>query len=246
VILPDVNLLLYAEIDAHRLHALARRCWEAALSGERQVGLAPVCLFGFLRLGTSRRVFTEPLDVEDAIGRVEGWRHGLTSRPSSRGAHIWRWRSVCSGGSAREPASRPTCRSRRTQSRSTARCTRTTAISRGSKAFAGSIRCASQRPQRRSVARLRALRIAEGAERRHGGCAARHHGRPRPHLAFPESVFGVDVAPVDDAGPTGRPPAVGAPAISAARVTRPATASRRTACRCRRRRSPCPWPSCRS
>lgn len=73
VIIPDVSLLLYAGIDAHRLHALARRWWEAALSGERQVGLAPVCLFGFLRLGTSRRVFTEPLDVEDAIGRVEGW-----------------------------------------------------------------------------------------------------------------------------------------------------------------------------
>jgi uncharacterized protein len=73
VIIPDVNLLLYAEIDAHRLHTRARRWWEEALSGERQVGLAPVCVFGFLRLGTSRRVFTDPFDVEDAVGRVEGW-----------------------------------------------------------------------------------------------------------------------------------------------------------------------------
>jgi hypothetical protein len=38
MIVPDVNLLLYAEIDAHRLHARARRWWEDALSGERQVG----------------------------------------------------------------------------------------------------------------------------------------------------------------------------------------------------------------
>lgn len=37
------------------------------------MGLAPVCLFGFLRLGTSRQVFTEPLEVGDAVGRVEGW-----------------------------------------------------------------------------------------------------------------------------------------------------------------------------
>jgi toxin-antitoxin system PIN domain toxin len=73
VIIPDVNLLLSAEIDAHRLHPSARRWWEDALNGERQVGLAPVCIFGFLRLGTSRRVFTEPMDVEDAAARVEAW-----------------------------------------------------------------------------------------------------------------------------------------------------------------------------
>ena len=73
MIVPDVNLLLYAELDAHPLHARARRWWEDALSGERQVGLAPVCLFGFLRLSTNRRVFTEPLPVDDAVARVAGW-----------------------------------------------------------------------------------------------------------------------------------------------------------------------------
>ena len=81
MIIPDVNLLLYAEIDAHRLHARARRWWEDALSGDRQVGLPPVCLFGFLRLGTSRQVFTDPLEVGDAVGRVEAWlaRPNVTS-----------------------------------------------------------------------------------------------------------------------------------------------------------------------
>jgi toxin-antitoxin system PIN domain toxin len=73
VIVPDLNLLLYAEIDAHPLHASARRWWEETLNGERQVGLANVCLFGFLRLSTNRRVFMEPLAVSDAITRVEGW-----------------------------------------------------------------------------------------------------------------------------------------------------------------------------
>ena len=73
MIVPDVNLLLYAEIDAHRLHARARQWWEGVLSGERQVGLAPVCVFGFLRLSTSRHVFTDPLQIDDAVGRVEGW-----------------------------------------------------------------------------------------------------------------------------------------------------------------------------
>ncbi|ODS56072.1 MAG: hypothetical protein ABS36_06490 [Acidobacteria bacterium SCN 69-37] len=73
MIVPDINLLLYAEIDAHPLHAVARRWWEAALSDDRQVGLAPVCLFGFLRLSTSRHVFTDPLDVGQAVERVERW-----------------------------------------------------------------------------------------------------------------------------------------------------------------------------
>lgn len=89
MIIPDINLLLYAEIDAHTLHARARRWWEDVLSGERQVGLAPVCLFGFLRLGTSRRVFTDPLPVEDAVARVERWlgRPNVTALVPGR-AHV--------------------------------------------------------------------------------------------------------------------------------------------------------------
>jgi len=73
VIVPDLNMLLYAEIDAYPVHPAARRWWEDALNGERQVGLPPVCLFGFLRLATNRRVFTEPLSVNDAIAKVGGW-----------------------------------------------------------------------------------------------------------------------------------------------------------------------------
>lgn len=87
MIVPDINLLLYAEIDAFPEHAAARRWWEDALNGERQVGIAPVCLFGFLRIVTNRRVFTEPLGVVDAIGRVERWlerSHVLLLVPASR------------------------------------------------------------------------------------------------------------------------------------------------------------------
>ncbi|MCC7185767.1 MAG: type II toxin-antitoxin system VapC family toxin [Acidobacteria bacterium] len=78
MIIPDVNLLLYAELDAHPHHVKARRWWEDALNGTRQVGLPPVCLFGFLRLSTSRRVFVEPLTADDATARVERWM----SRPN--------------------------------------------------------------------------------------------------------------------------------------------------------------------
>ncbi len=73
MIVPDVNLLLYAEIDAHPLHAAARQWWEDALNGQESIGLPPVCVFGFLRISTNRRVFTDPLPVEDAILRVQRW-----------------------------------------------------------------------------------------------------------------------------------------------------------------------------
>jgi toxin-antitoxin system PIN domain toxin len=73
MIVPDVNLLLYAEIDAFPHHVPARRWWEGVMNGERQVGIAPVCLFGFLRLATNRRVLEEPMRIDDAIRRVQRW-----------------------------------------------------------------------------------------------------------------------------------------------------------------------------
>ena len=73
MIVPDVNLLLYAEIDAFPFHSAARAWWEALMNGDRPVGIAPACLFGFLRLSTNRRVFVDPLPVDDAISRVERW-----------------------------------------------------------------------------------------------------------------------------------------------------------------------------
>jgi uncharacterized protein len=73
VIVPDINLLLYAEIDAYPVHGDARRWWEEVLNGNEAVGLAPVCLFGFLRISTNRRVFAVPLAIDDALSRVRRW-----------------------------------------------------------------------------------------------------------------------------------------------------------------------------
>ena len=73
MIVPDVNLLLYAEIAAFPLHQAARRWWESTVNGDRSVGIAPAALFGFVRISTNRRVFSEPLDVDDALARVLRW-----------------------------------------------------------------------------------------------------------------------------------------------------------------------------
>jgi hypothetical protein len=73
MIVPDVNLLLYAEIDAFAEHAAARSWWENAVNGEQTVGVAAPALFGFVRLATNRRVFTRPLATTDALVRARGW-----------------------------------------------------------------------------------------------------------------------------------------------------------------------------
>lgn len=63
MIIPDVNLLLYANLDATPQHAAARAWFERVLSGTERVGFAPAALLGFVRLSTSRRVYVEPLTV---------------------------------------------------------------------------------------------------------------------------------------------------------------------------------------
>lgn len=73
MIVPDVNLLLYAQVAAFPEHARARWWWEGLMNGSREVGVAAPALFGFIRLASNPRVLDPPLPVEDVLGRVEEW-----------------------------------------------------------------------------------------------------------------------------------------------------------------------------
>ena len=73
MIVPDINLILYAEIASFPEHPAARRWWESALRGPEEVGLTPPTLFGFVRIATNPRVLDPPLSVDGAIDRVNGW-----------------------------------------------------------------------------------------------------------------------------------------------------------------------------
>ena len=80
MIVPDVNMLLYAHVSGFAEHAKARRWWEDLLNGDREVAIAAPALFGFVRLATNPRVFDRPLAVRDALERIEAW----LSRPHVR------------------------------------------------------------------------------------------------------------------------------------------------------------------
>jgi toxin-antitoxin system PIN domain toxin len=80
VIVPDVNLLLYAHFDVFEQHEPAREWWQGLLSDKHEVGIATIVVFGFVRVATNRRVFKPPMTVVDALGAVEGW----LARPNVR------------------------------------------------------------------------------------------------------------------------------------------------------------------
>jgi len=73
LILVDANLLLYAYDSRSPRHADARTWLEAALSARQPVRFPLVTLLAFVRMGSHPRVFTEPLDPEEALAFVSSW-----------------------------------------------------------------------------------------------------------------------------------------------------------------------------
>lgn len=73
MIIPDVNLLLYAYNSSSPFHAAAARWWRASLSGKEPVGLPMVVALGFVLVGTNPRVFPNPMPPEEAAGHVRSW-----------------------------------------------------------------------------------------------------------------------------------------------------------------------------
>jgi uncharacterized protein len=73
VILPDVNLLIYAVDRTSPRHAAARAWIEGLLSGSETVALAWPALTAFVRLATHPAVFEAPLSPSQAFDLVDGW-----------------------------------------------------------------------------------------------------------------------------------------------------------------------------
>ena len=80
MIVPDVNLLLYASDEESPFFEDAKHWWESSLSGGEEVGLTHPVLFAFLRISTSARVFREPLTLVEAGDRIKSWLDRSTTR----------------------------------------------------------------------------------------------------------------------------------------------------------------------
>jgi toxin-antitoxin system PIN domain toxin len=81
VIVPDINLLVYAYNVAAPQHAAAKAWWERLLNSEEPVGLPWATAVGFIRLMTHRAVLANPLEPRRAVEHVRSWhaRHNVVA-----------------------------------------------------------------------------------------------------------------------------------------------------------------------
>ena len=73
MILPDANLLLYACDQSSPFHSKAAEWCERIMNGTDAVILVPPVVFGFVRISTHPKVFSDPLSVAEASAHVRSW-----------------------------------------------------------------------------------------------------------------------------------------------------------------------------
>jgi toxin-antitoxin system PIN domain toxin len=70
VILPDVNVLVYAHREDTPNHSAYRAWLESVISSDQAYGMADLVLGGFLRVVTHPRVFAQPSGLDEALAFV--------------------------------------------------------------------------------------------------------------------------------------------------------------------------------
>lgn len=73
MIVPDVNLLVYAHDVQAPGHSAARQWWESTLNSPIRVGLGWVVVLGFIRVTTHPSILKNPLTVMEATERISSW-----------------------------------------------------------------------------------------------------------------------------------------------------------------------------
>jgi hypothetical protein len=73
MIVPDVNLLIYAYNSDAPHHSDAKGWWEDLLSSDEPVGMPWVTMLGFIRLMTHSAVLLTPLPAAHAIAHIRSW-----------------------------------------------------------------------------------------------------------------------------------------------------------------------------
>jgi toxin-antitoxin system PIN domain toxin len=72
MILPDVNILLYAYDSGSKFHADAKSWFGQALLKD-EVFFSWHTITGFLRIATNPRILTSPATLDEAVSIVESW-----------------------------------------------------------------------------------------------------------------------------------------------------------------------------
>ena len=102
MILPDVNVLVYAHRKDARDHPAYRGWLESTVNADAAFGLSDLVISGFVRIVTHPRIFAVPSSLADAMQFAED----LRSRPNrvavSPGRDHWRiFRRLCDTAGAK-------------------------------------------------------------------------------------------------------------------------------------------------
>lgn len=89
MILPDVNVLVYAHREDVPRHPEFRGWLEAVAGGDETFGLSDLVLSGFVRVVTHARVFARPTPTERALEFAEVLRAASNSVPVGPGPRHW-------------------------------------------------------------------------------------------------------------------------------------------------------------
>ena len=104
MILPDVNVLIYAFRKDVPQHATCRPWLDAIVAGEARFGVTPLALSAVVRITTDARIYRTPSTTADALGFCED----LLSQPHCQivepGARHWDiFRRLCLETDTRGP-----------------------------------------------------------------------------------------------------------------------------------------------
>lgn len=84
----DLNVLIYATDSTSANHAVARTWLDHAMSSTETIGIPTQVAVGFVRLTTSARVMTDPLDVTTSVSILNGWlRRPNVTTPAPTARH---------------------------------------------------------------------------------------------------------------------------------------------------------------
>ncbi|MDZ7592752.1 MAG: type II toxin-antitoxin system VapC family toxin [Rubrivivax sp.] len=96
MMLPDVNVLVYAHREDSQHHAGCRAWVEAMINGDASYGLSELVLSGFVRVVTHPRVFADPSPLADALEFAEQLRGRPHCVPVAPGRRHWDiFRALC-------------------------------------------------------------------------------------------------------------------------------------------------------
>ena len=102
MILPDVNVLVYAYNDQAPGHQRYKAWLEDLIHGDESYGTADIVLSGFLRIVTNPRVFNPPSSVDGALAFADRVRHAPNSVPITPGLRHWSiFTGLCRSSSVR-------------------------------------------------------------------------------------------------------------------------------------------------